>query len=349
MNLSPLPRERFDNLLVVSTAYHLILAHLVARDARFPGRSLLVFTGARAQIMALCGALQEAGGGAFDGVLHVPSESGAAEPTRERRRWRRFAALDAVLRPARVVIFNDQTADLQGLCRRAAARGAATYCGEDGGCAYSQRSWAAPWKRHLGRVLRFGPWVQNLAAVGATRHVQTVLAVYPELLRPELKCKTVLGLNTALAPDFTRETWVGRFLAGLGVGQEALVCEELYAPSYSGALRDPAGLRAALVERLRAGLAAGSTCAVKYHPRERSDYLGAAALGARVLPAALPVELVYQASAAGLRRVIGDTGTTLLSARWLAPQAEALSALRFTGLDDPHYETVLRRLGVTLL
>ena len=88
---------------------------------------------------------------------------------------------------------------------------------------------------------------------------------------------------------------------------------------------------------------------VKYHPREREDFLGALSLGARLLPAAVPAELVYLASADRLARVIGDRGTTLLSARWLAPHAQALSALEPGALDDPWYAHTLDRLGVRRL
>lgn len=341
------PDGPFDNLVVVSTAYHLLLAHLLAGDARFAGRTLLVFTGAREQVAALHQAMTAGGCAPFDAVAYLPRTSKTLRRERQRARW--FGALDAALRPARVVIFNDQTPDLQYLCRRAGARGARTFCGEDGGCVYSQRSWAAPRRRHLARLLWFGPWVQNRDTVGDTRGVGAVLAVYPDLVRPELRGKPVLGLATAGLPDLAQAPWIGHFLRALGLSREALVCNEVYAPTYSGAVTDLPRLRAALRERLQESLRAGRACAVKYHPRERSDYLDAAALGARVLPAALPVELVYQASGPALETVVGDAGTTLLSARWLAPRAQAVSALVYTGIDDPFYAAVLTRLGVTLL
>lgn len=342
-----LPDGAFDNVVVVSTAYHLLLAQLLPGDARFAGRTLLVLTGAREQVAVLHQAMTDGGCAPFDALTFLPRTGKTLRAERQRAGW--FAALDAALRPARVVIFNDQTPDLQFLCRRARARGAQTFCGEDGGCAYSQRSWAAPRRRHLARALFFGPWVQNRAAVGDTRAVGAVLAVYPDLVRPELRRKPVLGLATAALPGLEQAPWTGQFLRALGLSPAALVCNAVYAPTYSGAVRDLARLRAVLREHLQDSLRAGHACAVKYHPRERGDYLDAAALGARVLPAALPVELVYQASGAALQTVVGDAGTTLLSARWLAPRARAVSALAYTGIDDPYYAAVLKRLGVVLL
>jgi len=67
------------------------------------------------------------------------------------------------------------------------------------------------------------------------------------------------------------------------------------------------------------------------------------------LPADIPAELVYLASGERLRRVIGDAGTTLLTARWLVPQAQVLSALDLSGRDDPWYAHTLDRLGVQRL
>ncbi|HEY9191484.1 MAG TPA: hypothetical protein VIO81_01285, partial [Methyloversatilis sp.] len=61
-------------------------------------------------------------------------------------------------------------------------------------------------------------------------------------------------------------------------------------------------------------------------------------------------ELIYLASAGRLRRVIGDTGTTLLTARWLVPEAEALSILpHLPELMDPAYMRASNRLGVKSL
>src|SRR5690606_21910755 len=113
---------------------------------------------------------------------------------RERAQGRWLASLDDTVRAERVFIFSDLTPDLQLLCRRAEARGAHTFCAEDGGTVYSSRSAAAPWRRHWQRVLRFGPWIQNVAASGSSRHVRTCLALHAELVRPELKRKPVWPL-----------------------------------------------------------------------------------------------------------------------------------------------------------
>ena len=337
-----------ENLLVASTFYHVILACMIARDARFPGNSLLVVNARRTQLAALSEPLAQAADSPFSATLSMPEEEGK-KPARERALGRWLAELDDTVRAQRIFVFSDLTPELQLLCRRAEARGARTFYVEDGGIAYSSRSAAAPWKRHWQRMLRFGPWVENVAATGSSRHVQTVLAVYADLVRPELQRKPVWPLAREALPDLLACTWVERFLAHFGLARQTLVCDELYAPALLRGTEAGERLRRRLGAEIRAAREAGRDCIVKYHPSERGDFLEAAALGARLLPPAVPAELVYLAAGARLRRVVGDAGTTLLSARWLAPQAEAVSAFAFAGRDDPWYARTLDRLGVQRL
>ena len=339
----------FANLIVVSTFYHLLLACLVARDPRFPGKSLLVIDAEREQMAVLCDLLTNAPDRLFDEVRVMPEVSGS-KLARERIHGKWLARLDDTIQPERIIIFTDLRPDNQLLCRRAAARGAATFCGEDGGAAYSSGSWAVPWRRHLKRMLCFGPWLENRAAAGSSRHVQTFLALYPELVRPELQVKPRWELNRSLVPDLLSLSWIRRFLEHFQLTPNALACDELYVPTSSRATGATEELRNLLRQEIRTARANGLDCVVKYHPRERSDFLEAEAMGARLLPTAIPVELIYLASAGRLRRVIGDTGTTLLTARWLVPEAEALSVLpHLPDLMDPCYVEAATRLGVKTL
>ncbi len=345
--MSP-PAGRFANLIIASTLYHVILACVIARDTRFGGQSLLVLNTRRAEMAAVYEPLAQAADSPFAATMEYPDVQGS-KPARERALGTWLARLDDDVRAERVVVFTDLTPELQLLCRRAVKRGARTFCAEDGGIAYSSRSSASPWKRHWQRVVRFGPWIENVAASGSSRHVQTYLALHAELVRPELQLKPVWPLQAATLPDLLSADWIQQFLAHYQVSRDFLACDEVYAPA--NVLDAAAGerLRKRLATEIRAARQAGRDCVVKYHPRSRGDFLGAAALGARVLPAAIPVELVYLASRGRLGRVIGDRGTTLLSACWLAPHAQTVSALELTGIHDPWYARTLERLGVQRL
>jgi hypothetical protein len=342
------PAGRCANLIVASTFYHILLACLIARDARFPGTSLLVVNARRDDVAALCDPLASEPDSPFAAVQAMP-DAELAKAARERAHGTWLAALDAAERPERVFVFSDLTPHVQLLCRRAEKRGAATFCAEDGGTAYSSRSWASPWRLHVKRVLRFGPWVQNIAASGSSRHVQTYLAMHPQLVRRELQGKRVWPLDASELPDLLGSRWLGRFLAHYGVARAALACEELYTPGNSRTLKTGERLHARMRSEIRAASAAGRDCVVKYHPREREDFLQVSTLGARTLPPAIPAELVYLASGRRLQRVVGIGGTTLLSARWLAPHAQAVSMLDLAEIEDPWYARTLDRLGVQRL
>lgn len=339
---------RYANLIVASTFYHVILACLIARDARFAGPSLLVVNARRDEIAALYEPLATEPDSPFAAVRAMP-EFGSGKRTRERAYASWLARLDAAERPERVLVFSDLTPHIQLLCRHAERRGARTFCAEDGGTAYSSRSWATPWRRHIKRLLDFGPWVQNIAASGSSRHVQVYLAMHPQLVRPELQAKRVWPLSEAELPDLLGARWLERFLAHYAVGRDALACDELYTPGNSRTLAAGERAHARLRAEIRAAAAAGLDCVVKYHPRERGDFLQAVELGARTLPPAIPAELIYLASGRRLRRVVGIGGTTLLSARWLVPHARAVSVLDLAEIQDPWYARTLDRLGVQRL
>ena len=342
------PAGRYANLIVASTFYHVMLACVIARDARFGGASLLVMNVRRGQMAALCEPLAQAADSPFAATIALP-ETGGGKRAREQARGRWLAQLDASVRTERVFVFNDLKPDLQLLCRRAEARGARTFCAEDGGAAYSSRSWASPWRRYLKRVLRFGPWIENLAASGSSRHVQVCLALHADIVRPELRRKPVWPLQPSALTDLVSASWIGRFLAQYGLAPDALICDELFVPGRRRSAGAGERMRVRLADEIRAARQAGRICVVKYHPHEREDFLEAAAIGARRLPADIPAELVCLASGSRLQRVIGDAGTTLLSARWLAPQAQALSALEMAGIEDPWYARTLEHLGIQRL
>jgi hypothetical protein len=118
-----------------------------------------------------------------------------------------------------------------------------------------------------------------------------------------------------------------------------------------------AGYQAAMrgiVEQLAAG---GAAVGVKYHPRQAEpDYLQLTTIErTTLLPQGLPLEFLYirrapPVAGAGrpLRVIVGDISTTLLTARWLAPEARCISLARPLGLLDASIEQLFSRLGVHL-
>jgi hypothetical protein len=114
----------------------------------------------------------------------------------------------------------------------------------------------------------------------------------------------------------------------------------------------------------------GYDVAVKYHPRQiETDYLDVGRdPRVSLLPSGLPLEYVYilaaapatdsalsrrsgaaaKADARPLQMVIGDVSTTLLTARWLVPDARVISLARPLGLLDPAIEELFAKLAISV-
>ena len=337
---------RHRHLIIASTAYHVLLAHLLAEHVLERVDCLLLLSGARQDIDHLHQALRGAAGSPFADVLYLAPASGA-KLARERAEVPLWRELLRQVRPQRLFLFNDTAPARQALCREAQRAGVRTAYVEDGACAYSSWSFARPWRQHLRQALA-RPWLRNPQAIGATPWLGETYALYPEWVRPELRRRPVHPLPAHTA-TLAAMGWVDNYIGRLGVAPEDLQCEMLCTPGYSRAARRPRALREVLRAQIAAGRDAGLDVVVKYHPRQRDDFLDAAALGARTLPASAPVELVYLRSAAQLQRVCGDIGTSLMTARWIAPGAQVVSAMHPAGYRDARFSATLHRLGVDVL
>ena len=344
--MHPQPPGRHRHLIIASTAYHLLLAHLLAEHVLAREDCLLLLSGARQDIEHLHQALRGAAGSPFADVLYLAPAPGA-KLARERAEVPLWRELLQQVRPRRLFLFNDTAPARQALCRAGQRAGVRTAYVEDGACAYSSWSFARPWRQYLRQALG-RPWLRNPRAIGATPWLDESHALYPQWVRPELRRRPVHTLP-AQAGTLATMGWVDDYLSRLGVVPGDLRCEMLCTPGYSRAARRPSALREVLRGQIEAGRAAGLDVVVKYHPRQRDDFLDAAMLGARTLPSSVPVELAYLRSAGHLQRVCGDIGTSLMTARWIAPRAQVVSAMHPAGYRDAHFAATLRALGVELL
>lgn len=81
---------------------------------------------------------------------------------------------------------------------------------------------------------------------------------------------------------------------------------------------------------------------VKYHPADLDDILNFEGLG-DILPSAIPVELIF--CVLSFDKVIGDTSTAILSAKWMQPSAE----VKYFDLETKHTNLVkplFREMGI---
>lgn len=253
---------------------------------------------------------------------------------------------------ARIHVFNDMRAEVQAAIRsvkRTSASARAVYV-EDGTAAYH----SSPASRVPGRLARiarklvYGMWWEYLDVIGTSRQIDEVRAMFPALVRAELRGKNVTGLPI----DHLLGTEVLEFAKSYGnaiVDPRDLTRDVacLLLPTTSRAVIDRSTYGNALVEACQAVMDKGLAAAIKYHPAEREkDPFGLGKLGVSVLPAGMPAEFIYILNRRSLEYVIGDNSTALMSARVILPSATSISLAPMLGLIFPSLQDVFTAVGI---
>lgn len=85
---------------------------------------------------------------------------------------------------------------------------------------------------------------------------------------------------------------------------------------------------------------------VKYHPRtQEEDLLGLKADKVKIIPSAIAFEFILMKLGSHLR-LIGDVGTSLLTAKWLRPDIAALAIMDDKSAFENQFKRVLQQHGV---
>jgi hypothetical protein len=204
-------------------------------------------------------------------------------------------------------------------------------------------------RESLKHKLYFGPQTRTVRIEGGSPTIDAFFAVFPRHVRAELmhqQLRPVPGLDKA---SFATLSWPADYLRRLGVDLAAIRCDGLFVLARSNNFRGLPDYQA----RMRAVLAHPWTTrghyAISYHPNEKQkDLLGAESQGMTLIDNNVPAELIYLAAGDRLRVIVGDIGTALLSARWLVPQARAVSLMHYLHFDDPPFARTLAALGIEL-
>lgn len=351
------PPAQARPLYLVRSSLQLLLASALAEQARRDGQAqpCLLFL-PDLQDPALFGhALQAWAQTPFEQTITLEPRHVPGGPT-HRRTWHDLDAelTQAVQRwqPTSVTVFNDRQDAGQRVLIEAARSfpTARRLCAEDGAQAYTGYVY-----RRLGMVtrwrqkLRMGPQWRDVQVLGTHPLVQEFLALYPDLLRPELRARPVRPFPSAalgapclhdLALDFCeRLDWNPAELDDCG----ALLT--LNHSTY--AQRNPhyVELVQGCVQAMRK---AGIAFAYKYHPREtQSDYLGLArSSDARQMPRVLPVEMAYLLCRGHRLLVIAGMSTSLLTAALLLPCAQTLALVHASRHGDQWDARLLEALRI---
>jgi hypothetical protein len=289
-------------------------------------------------------------------VVVVPRHHSGPMAGARRRRQIRSAVLDAIAEaPCRsVVVFNDQKDFGQMALIEVATRfpGAVRQCADDGSLSYS--GFSLPAHSLLTRLRqrgRHGPGWADVRVLGTHPLVQQFVALYPELLRPELRddrvrpfpmqhlgCAALRQFSVAFCDQMTYripEECEGAIL--LTISHSSVASRN---PDYVQAMQACVETQA---RRNRPFL-------FKYHPRESEpDYLQVRrqTACASEVPRSLPVECLYIMASDRPLNVLAGASSTLLTASFFMPQARRACIVHASDHGDGWDATLLDALRIT--
>lgn len=252
----------------------------------------------------------------------------------------------------RVYVFNDGRAESQfalDLAKTTAKCAKGIYV-EDGSAAYNSScsSRRTALKLFLAKLV-YGPWWDDVRVLGTSRWIDEVYAIFPDLVRPELVAKNVIGISRESVLELRDRGIVKECLESMGAMSEALTSiDSLVIVSHSESVN--AGYPELIRNICQVMTQRGFCVAVKYHPREPlGDYCMIQSLdGVSILPGNLPVEMVYLAAHDRIRIVVGDRSTSLLTAKWLMDKPAIVSVSPVGGEPDYRLHAVFQRIGITV-
>ena len=352
-------RLGMKNLFIAFTPYHVLLAYAIARDEESSAENYLFVISDFRDVEPLIHFLEGWSRCPFAQIERLPGMYSQASNFRRRFTIRRnlTTIIESVTRHKveRVYIFHDGRPEAQAALHFAnkGNKGAVGIYVEDGAGAYSSyESTKRPLHKLLLAKLFYGPWWQDVRVLGTSRWIDEVKAIFPRLVRPELRLKHVSSIPRHALLELRDQEWLYEYLKTLGVKIAGLndldailiVAHSEFAsqiPGYKQVTEDV--LSMAKSQNLRLG--------IKYHPREsQDDFLSVNDTeGILVLPKSLPIELVYILTLEQIRFIIGDISTALLTAKWLLDNAMVVSIAPLLNQTDSQLFETFAELGIKII
>ncbi len=259
------------------------------------------------------------------------------------------------LKPDHVCVFGDKRIECQAAIHygKSIDEDTIAMVAEDGSADYSS-ALIRPRGRVYQSLIRaiFGRWWEEVRAYGTYSRTDEVHVTFPSLVRDELKARRLLEIPRVSLTSAMDAEFVDAYCEAMGFDPSSLSeIRGLVLLDHSSV-----GPRVqeylSIVRRVIPEYGVrGANIAFKCHPRETSreplSELGGDAHV--VVPAALPVEIVYLAGQRSLELVVGNKSTGILTAKWLLPETRVLSLALATGGADPRLLRVFERIGVELV
>jgi hypothetical protein len=352
-------------LIVAYTPYHALLATAVLQKSTEENHLVIVrdFGGAE----DLAAVLGRAAAGAYVTAAALGGCLGSITRLQRQFSYRRSAVQierrAGEIVPDEIWLGNDARPESHAAFRAAGGRGPrpSGVLVEDGMTAYAAgvNRPLTFWEQAAGRML-FGRLWCGISVLGTSPLVSKGLFIHPSLVRKELGHLA----KSAIPRDalFTPAMWslAEAVIRKAGAEPEHIArLSAVVTATHSSVAERSRDYRPRMAEIVRQLVESGYNVAVKYHPRQTEPDFLDVARDPRVmlLPPGLPLEYVYVCASgrpgagnAGrpLQLVIGDVSTTLLTARWLLPDARVVSVGGPLGLVDRSIEELFVKLGISV-
>lgn len=345
-----------STLYIAFTPYHVFLATILAGASKGPKGAELIVISDFADSEGFTGAIQTWAGNPFRHIHLFPGAYGLtrkavrqlAYATTVPRLRRRISGLHA----DEVCVFNDARPEAQAALHGVRARnpGARIVFGEDGLTAYGshRRAPAGMISKAACKAL-FGAFWKDVTVLGTSPWIEGVWALFPACVRAELRRHPVLPIPHQPEPLRSFAEHVLRSFVGKGTPlHDYSGLDVVVVITHSQVSSSLADYRTTVRGWILDLADAGWRVAMKYHPREPlGDYLQLAGDHRIVqLPRAIPIELVYAFAGEGLRVIVGDVSSALLSARWMCREASVLTLAPAFGYRDVPLMQVFRTVGI---
>jgi hypothetical protein len=357
LNLAPAPAAR--HVILVRSSLQFLLATALAADRleRSTQRSTMLFLPDVLDTRLFDRAVAAWDESPFDRVASLTPRRrpGSAERRASAVVRRELRSALAATDPLSVAVFNDRDEAAQTLLIEAAQRfpHAERLCVEDGALAYTGFTYRAHGlATRLRQRLRIGRSWTDVRVLGTHPLVQHYVAIYPELLRPELQQRRLRTFPATALSSSPLRSLAAAIAELTGFDAAAVppgsVLLGLSHSSYAERNPDYGRLVKACAAQLRRGAARWF---VKYHPRETAaDPLGLLdAPNAIEVPRTLPVECLYLLLRDRPLTVVSGMSTSLLTAGLLMPQVRCVALLHASGAGDAWDRRLLDALRIVPL
>ena len=332
-----------DNIFVTFTPYHVLLAYTIASTNK--EKNYLVVIDDAVNLKELSEAIKEEKNSPFKDVIFLPGIKKIKTPIqryliiKNNIKLLKKAIKNIIIK--RVYVCNDSRPESQLILSYGKRDNALGIYIEDGSAAY----YGLVLKRKkiktlLGKLI-YGRWWENIEILGTSSYIDQIRAIFPEDIRVELRKKKVkiLGINKKQFLSLKDKSFVTSFFKKININKKDISdIEVIIIISHSELVRQYLNYKKVIIKMINQLKKNYKKISVKYHPREKNDFLNLAAFGnIKILPQGIPVELFFLIASNSLKLIVGDISTSLLTARWLFPHIKTVS---YTHLTLPTTERV---------